>query len=151
MRIIGSMKKLLLVFFLLVLLISACSKSSGNDGTGTNPVNSTRGSENSGGERGDQNSSSGEGQSTPISKDEVAECLTSEEHPIAVSIAEEYAQFTDYGEIIGWFCDGALFEDILNALITEELSGVDAENVLLMVAEGQSWDEIWLELGITEE
>ncbi|HKJ26215.1 MAG TPA: hypothetical protein VJ965_01135 [Anaerolineales bacterium] len=145
------MKKLSLVFILLALLIFACTNSGGNDGVETNPINSAPGSENSGGERGSENSPSGGGQSTPITKDATEDCLSSEDHPIAVSIAEEYAQLTDYDEVIGWFCDGALFEDILNALTTEELSGVDAADVLRVVAEGQSWDEIWLELGITEE
>ena len=51
---------------------------------------------------------------------------------------------------MNWFCSGAEFEDILNALVTEELSEIDAENLLKSIADGNTWDDIWLELGITE-
>jgi hypothetical protein len=50
-----------------------------------------------------------------------------------------------------WFCSGAYFEDILNALMTEEMVEADADELLHMLAAGKTWDEIWLELGITEE
>ena len=90
------------------------------------------------------------GQPIPINGESAAECLAAEEHPIASSIAADYADITTYDEVLGWFCNGAMFEDILNALLTEELTQVDAGNVLVMVAQGQSWDEIWLELGVTQ-
>jgi hypothetical protein len=70
---------------------------------------------------------------------------------MAVSIAEQYEEITSYDQIMTWFCNGALFEDILNALTTQELSGAQAEDLLLKISNGETWDQIWLELGITEE
>lgn len=78
-------------------------------------------------------------------------CITGEEHPIARNMAATYSEITTYEEIVGWFCQGALFEDILNALTTEELTEVDAGVTLQMLADGKTWDEIWLELGITQQ
>ena len=79
------------------------------------------------------------------------ECYPDGIHPIGLSIAEQFEEITTYQEVMNWFCSGAEFEDILNALLTEELSDGDAESFLIMIAEGTTWDEIWLELGITEE
>jgi hypothetical protein len=78
-------------------------------------------------------------------------CYTEGAHPIGASIAEQFPAVTSYDEVMLWFCNGALFEDILNALATEELSGVNAEATLRMIAEGFTWDEIWLELGVTDQ
>lgn len=72
------------------------------------------------------------------------------EHPIAAGIAEDYAALTDYEEIMTWFCNGADFEDILNALLTEEMTGVEAKDLLVEIAQGKTWNDIWLELGVTE-
>ncbi len=88
---------------------------------------------------------------TPQQPTNDANCYPDGEHPIARSIADQYAEITSYEEIMLWFCNGALFEDILNALTTQELSGVDAEELLRMVAAGKTWDTIWLELDITEQ
>jgi hypothetical protein len=77
-------------------------------------------------------------------------CYPEGDHPIAVSMAAQYSAITDYAEIMGWFCAGAEFEDILNALVTEELVGADPEALLVRIASGASWDQLWLELGITE-
>jgi hypothetical protein len=79
------------------------------------------------------------------------ECYPDGIHPIGLSIAEQFEEITTYQEVMNWFCSGAEFEDILNALLTEELSDGDAESFLIMIAEGTTWDEIWLELGITEQ
>jgi len=80
-----------------------------------------------------------------------AECYPESIHPIGMSIAEQFSNVTTYQEVMSWFCDGAEFEDILNALITEELSDIQAQNLLEKIATGYSWDDIWLELGITEQ
>jgi hypothetical protein len=79
------------------------------------------------------------------------ECYPDGIHPIGLSIAEQFEEITTYQEVMNWFCSGAEFEDILNALLTEELSDGDAESFLIMIAEGATWDEIWLELGITDQ
>jgi hypothetical protein len=80
-----------------------------------------------------------------------AECYPEGIHPIGDSIADQFHEITTYQEVMNWFCSGAEFEDILNALVTEELSEIDAENFLKMIADGNTWDDIWLELGITEQ
>lgn len=80
-----------------------------------------------------------------------AECYPEDIHPIGMSIAEQFSNVTNYQEVMNWFCAGANFEDILNALLTEELIGMDAQNSLEKIATGNSWDDIWLELGITEQ
>ena len=72
-------------------------------------------------------------------------------HPIGLSIADQFAEITSYQEVMAWFCNGANFEDILNALVTQEISNVQAEIFLEMIATGNNWDDIWLELGITEQ
>jgi hypothetical protein len=80
----------------------------------------------------------------------VETCYEEGIHPIGLSIAEQFEDITSYKEVMSWFCQGAEFEDILNALMAEELSGADGESLLLMIASGKTWDEIWLELGITD-
>jgi len=80
---------------------------------------------------------------------EASDCLDGEISPIGESIAEDY-DFTDYAEVITWFCDGAEFEDILVALETESLIGTPAEEMLQMLADGFTWDEIWQLVGLTE-
>ena len=79
------------------------------------------------------------------------DCYAEGIHPIAAGIAEDYAEITTYEEVMTWFCNGALFEDILNALTTEEITAVEADETLWQVAAGKTWNEIWLELGVTEE
>jgi hypothetical protein len=78
------------------------------------------------------------------------DCYEDGEHPAALSIADEYQSFTDYEEVMVWFCNGAEFEDILNALLTEEMVGADAEEILRRVAGGETWNEIWLDLGVVD-
>ncbi len=141
------MKKIFVILFLVSFVFSGCSASGDNsiqdqntDGTGSDGELSP----------GDQNSGGSEPDPDPTLPP-AEQCTTGEEHPIAVNMADTYSELTTYEEIIGWFCEGALFEDILNALTTEELSGVDAEVPLQMLADGKTWNEIWLELGITQE
>ena len=77
------------------------------------------------------------------------DCLGGEVSPIAESIAGDY-EFTDYTEVVTWFCNGAEFEDILVALETESQTGTPAEDMLQMLAEGFTWDEIWKLTGLAE-
>lgn len=78
-----------------------------------------------------------------------AECPGEGTNAIGQGIADEY-EFTSYDEVITWFCDGAEFEDIMVALQTEELSDTPAEEMLVMLAEGFTWEDIWLVVGLTE-
>jgi hypothetical protein len=75
-------------------------------------------------------------------------CLNGEVSPIGQSIADEY-DFVDYDQVMVWFCNGAEFEDILVALETESQTGTPAEEMLQMLADGFTWDEIWQEIGLT--
>ena len=86
---------------------------------------------------------------TPLSETAPPDCLGGEVSPIGQSIAEDY-EFTDYAEVITWFCNGAEFEDILVALETESQTGTPAEEMLQMLADGFTWDEIWQTIGLTE-
>ena len=86
---------------------------------------------------------------TPVMETAPPDCLGGEVSPIGESIAEDY-EFTDYAEVITWFCNGAEFEDILVALETESQTGTPAEEMLQMLADGFTWDEIWQLVGLTE-
>ena len=88
-------------------------------------------------------------EATPLPETTSADCLGGEVSPIAESIAKDY-EFTNYEEVITWFCDGAEFEDILVALETESVTGTPAEDMLQMLADGFTWDEIWELTGLTE-
>ena len=78
-----------------------------------------------------------------------AECPGEDTNTIGMGIAEEY-EFTSYEQVMTWFCDGAEFEDILVALQTEELSDTPAEEMLVMLAEGFTWEDIWLVVDLIE-
>lgn len=68
---------------------------------------------------------------------------------LANVVASGYA-FTSPEEVMGWFCNGADFEDIIIALETEDQTGVPAEDLLTMLAGGMTWEEIWQSIGWTE-
>jgi hypothetical protein len=88
-------------------------------------------------------------EATPVVENDPPDCLGGEISPIGESIAEDY-EFTDYAEVISWFCNGAEFEDILVALESESLTGTPAEDMLQMLADDFTWDEIWQLIGLTE-
>ena len=76
-------------------------------------------------------------------------CLEGEAKPVGKAIASEY-DFANYDQVMTWFCDGAEFEDILVALETESQTEVPAEEMLEMLVEGFTWDEIWGLIGLSE-
>jgi hypothetical protein len=78
-----------------------------------------------------------------------AVCPGEKVNSIGQGIADEY-QFTDYDEVMRWFCQGAEFEDILLALQSEDQSDFPAEEMLAMLAEGLSWEDIWQVIGLVE-
>jgi hypothetical protein len=77
-------------------------------------------------------------------------CLGDEVSSIGQAIADEY-ESASYEQVITWFCNGAEFEDIIVALETESQTGTPAEEMLQMLADDFTWDEIWLMIGLTEE
>ena len=77
------------------------------------------------------------------------DCLSGGTNRIGQAIDDEY-EYASYEEVMTWFCNGAEFEDILVALQTEDLTGTPAEEMLAMLADGFTWEEIWLVVGLTE-
>lgn len=79
-------------------------------------------------------------------------CLA-QENPIARQIVADYPRAT-YEQVMYWHCSGALFEDILTALQTEELlppqEDATAQDMLEWLAQGLTWNEIWQVLNLTE-
>jgi len=88
---------------------------------------------------------------TPLPPSETAapNCLGDEINLIGKSIADEY-ESASYEQVMTWFCNGAEFEDILVALETESQTGRLADELLVMMAEGLSWEEIWQVIGFTD-
>jgi hypothetical protein len=80
---------------------------------------------------------------------EETQCLMEQDNPVARGITAEY-DFTTYQQVMEWFCSGAEFEDIMTALETESQSGTPAQEMLVMLADGFSWEEIWQVVGLTE-
>lgn len=76
-------------------------------------------------------------------------CLGDEISPIGQSIANDY-ETASYEQVMAWFCNGAEFEDILVALETETQTGTPADDMLQMLANGFTWEEIWQLVGLTE-
>ncbi len=76
-------------------------------------------------------------------------CLGDEISSIGQAIADEY-ESVSYEQVITWFCNGAEFEDIIVALETESQTDTPAEEMLQMLADDFSWDEIWQMVGLTE-
>ena len=79
----------------------------------------------------------------------VFDCLNGEVSLIGQSIADEY-ESASYEQVVSWFCDGAEFEDVLVALETESQTGTATEEMLQMLADGFSWEEIWQLVGLTD-
>jgi len=77
------------------------------------------------------------------------DCLGDEINPIGQSIADDY-ESNSYEQVMTWFCNGAEFEDILVALETEAQTDTSADEMLQMLADGFTWEEIWQMVGLTD-
>ena len=86
---------------------------------------------------------------TPEVETALPNCLGGTVSPIGQSIAEEY-ESVSYEQVLTWFCNGAEFEDILVALETEAQTGTPAEEMLQMLTDGFSWEEIWQIIELTD-
>ena len=64
------------------------------------------------------------------------------------SIADKFN--AAYEDVMGWYCDGYAFEDILLALQTSQLVE-DSPQSLLSRLDTRSWEEIWEELDLTTQ
>ena len=86
---------------------------------------------------------------TPEVETALPNCLGGAVSPIGQSISEEY-ESVSYEQVLTWFCNGAEFEDILVALETEAQTGTPAEEMLQMLVDGFSWEEIWQIIELTD-
>jgi hypothetical protein len=55
-----------------------------------------------------------------------------------------------YEKVMSWFCAGHTYDDILLALQTAQTTDVTPDDLLQRKADGQSWDEIWQAIGLTD-
>jgi hypothetical protein len=70
-------------------------------------------------------------------------------HPIGSNIAENYD--VAYSQVMEWYCQEYEFDDIILALETSELMpDYSPDDLLAMKSDGLRWDEIWIEIGLTE-
>jgi hypothetical protein len=65
---------------------------------------------------------------------------------MAEAIAESYQADADV--VLAWHCAGSRFEDILLALETSDQAGAAVETLLARRAQGDTWDDIWEDLGL---
>ena len=77
---------------------------------------------------------------------DTAECLSPEAQTMGSSIAANFE--TTYEQVMGWYCAGHEFEDILLALQTADGLQVTPQALLDRLEQGQTWEEIWKELGL---
>ena len=75
------------------------------------------------------------------------QCTDTDPHPIGQSIAETYD--VSYQQVMGWFCSGYSFENILIALETSQAVDIPPETLLQMLLE-KEWEQIWAETGFTD-
>ncbi len=87
---------------------------------------------------------------TPPLETKGPDCYGTELNQVGQGIADKFEQAT-YEQVMLWFCNGAEFENILVSLQTEELTGNPAEEMLIKVAAGQTWEEIWQSIGLIDE
>lgn len=85
----------------------------------------------------------------PLAETAAADCLGDEISPIGQSIADDY-ETASYEQVMTWFCNGAEFEDILVALETETQSTTSADEMLQMLADGFTWEDIWTLVELTD-
>jgi hypothetical protein len=143
------MKKAVLLIFISILLLSGCRPSTEPE-QGSDPANSHLTSEPA--DPGDlATPESIPGAQETRTEEEIQQdidaCYANPNHPIGQQIAAQYPEF-DYTKIMDWFCGGFEFEDILTALQTAEISEFHPEILLTMLEYGQSWEQIWAEIGL---
>lgn len=87
---------------------------------------------------------------TPVTDEskEVFNCTGNDPHPIGQNIATTYE--VTYQQVMTWFCSGYSFENILVALETSQAVDIPADTLLEMLLE-KEWEEIWVEVGFTDD
>lgn len=130
---------------LLVGLMAACGASE-QEPAAAPTMAPTAGGEQEVETRGDMAVESGADVAAGVSEGETAtRCTEVDPHPMGVSIAEKFD--VSYERVMTWFCSGHTFDEILIALQTSGMSDMSVEE-LLTLRQSQSWDQIWVELGV---
>jgi hypothetical protein len=96
-----------------------------------------------------QDTSMPQGEAPTPAETNTPTCMGDVINPIGQSIADDY-ESASYEQVMTWFCNGAEFEDILVALETKEQTDASADEMLQMLADGFTWEEIWLLVGLTD-
>ena len=89
-----------------------------------------------------------EGEEPPISEPLLTGC-TNQTHPIGVKLATAYR--VPYETVMGWFCQGFGFGEIVLALQASQHSELSAEEILLLKVELGGWGEVWRHLAMLEQ
>ena len=97
----------------------------------------------------DNTSQSAETEKINENSDVLQDCPGTEINTIGKGIADSYENI-NYQEVMVWFCNGSEFEDIFLALQTAEQTSTEAEELLVMLVDGFTWEEIWLVVGLIE-
>jgi hypothetical protein len=150
--------KLLPLVFVLMLGLTACGTDSVPQAAAPAPNDPATATvapavSPSGQEQAPEGNPAAEGESAPAGWQDdtvsmVFDCTETNPHPIGLSTAQTY-QVT-YERVMTWFCDGYSFDNILIALETSAATG-DSPDVLLEMLLEKDWDEIWLEIGFTDD
>jgi hypothetical protein len=69
-----------------------------------------------------------------------------EPHPMAVALAAQFDQEPDV--VMGWFCEGYSFGEIMLALSTSGGEEYSVDQILQLREAGDGWGQIWKDLGI---
>jgi hypothetical protein len=67
-------------------------------------------------------------------------------HPVATGLSQTYAMPVE--DIMNYFCNGHGFGQIMLALQTKAISGVDVSETLGSRESGMGWGEIWKNMGL---
>ena len=62
-------------------------------------------------------------------------------HPFGARLAKQYE--ADYETLLGWFCNGYGWGQVMLTLRTGQITGVDPGEILDMRSEGNGWGHIW--------
>lgn len=74
---------------------------------------------------------------------------TNQTHPVGVKLSVTYG--VPYEEVMGWFCQGFGFGEIMLALQASQHSELSAEEILLLKLELGGWGEVWHHLAMLEQ
>jgi len=68
------------------------------------------------------------------------------DHPFAAAISETYG--TSTSDIMGYFCNGFGFGEIMLALQTHQMNNEEVSSMLALRKSDQGWGQIWQDMGI---